>query len=168
MIWFFENIGYVSLALLIWFIYSAATVKTWKDGARYFEEKNYSKALKIFKPLAEKDDKYAQYFLGHMYAEGKGVEKDCKKAVELYQKSANQGVAMAKNNLGVMYFNGDCVERDYKKSFDLTNRAAHLGIHNAQHSLGYMYQHGKGVEKNMTKACEWYKKAGKNPPECQN
>jgi TPR repeat protein len=48
----------------------------------------------------------AQYNLGVMYANDKGVLKDAKQAVYWYQKAADQGQAKAQYNLGVMYANG--------------------------------------------------------------
>jgi TPR repeat protein len=43
----------------------------------------------------------AQYDLGFMYVNGKGVLKDDKQAVYWYQKAADQGYAEAQSILGV-------------------------------------------------------------------
>jgi hypothetical protein len=48
----------------------------------------------------------AQYNLGVMYNNGRGVPKDEAQAVVWYRKAAEQGYAAAQNNLGVMYSAG--------------------------------------------------------------
>ena len=58
------------------------------------------------KRLAEGGDKIAQYNLGVMYENGRGVPQDYKEAVKWYTKCAEQGAADAQYNLGVMYANG--------------------------------------------------------------
>uniref|UniRef100_UPI001918CA3A tetratricopeptide repeat protein n=1 Tax=Psychrobacter immobilis TaxID=498 RepID=UPI001918CA3A len=57
-------------------------------------------------------DAAAQYSLGVIYAEGKGVPKHYTKAFEWTQKSANQGHAIAQRNLGVMYAKGEGVKQN--------------------------------------------------------
>ena len=52
---------------------------------------------------AAQQDADAQYYLGNMYGQGKGVAKDVSTAVEWYRKSADQGHAQAQCNLGVVY-----------------------------------------------------------------
>ena len=60
--------------------------------------------LKITK--ADKGDASAQYKLGVMYSEGRGVVQDYFKAIEFYQKAADQGHIGALSNLGIMYARG--------------------------------------------------------------
>ena len=69
------------------------------------------------KKLADGGDKTAQYNLGWIYANGRGVTQDYKEAVTWYRKAAQQGEAMAQANLGVMYMNGTGVTQDYKEAF---------------------------------------------------
>jgi TPR repeat protein len=47
-----------------------------EDGGAAYERGNYATALRLFKPLAEQGDAAAQFFLGSMYAQGKGVPQD--------------------------------------------------------------------------------------------
>ena len=48
----------------------------------------------------------AQYNLGVMYDEGRGVRQDDAEAVRWYRQAAEQGYAAAQYNLGAMYANG--------------------------------------------------------------
>ena len=53
--------------------------------------------------MAENGNAAAQYNLGVMYHEGKGMPQDYAKAVRWFRDAANQGNAYAQHNLGVMY-----------------------------------------------------------------
>ena len=54
----------------------------------------------------------AQFHLGLMYANGKGVPKNSPRAVNLFRMAADLGYAEAQFNLGLMYANGRGVTRD--------------------------------------------------------
>ena len=62
--------------------------------------------LKEWKPLADQGHAGAQYNLGLMYANGRGVVEDDAEAVRWYRLAADQGHADAQYNLGWMYANG--------------------------------------------------------------
>ncbi len=47
-----------------------------EDGDDAYHEKAYAKAAELWQPLAEKGDADAQYSVGTLYAEGKGVEQN--------------------------------------------------------------------------------------------
>ena len=53
--------------------------------------------------VAKQGNAKAQYNLGGMYYNGKGVRKDYAQAVQWYRKAAEQGHAKAQLNLGLMY-----------------------------------------------------------------
>jgi TPR repeat protein len=73
---------------------------------------NHVNALREFRVLAEQGHASAQYSLGLMYDNGRGVTQDYKKSVKWYRKSVEQGHAEAQYNLGVMYGNGNGVRQD--------------------------------------------------------
>jgi peptidoglycan hydrolase-like protein with peptidoglycan-binding domain len=60
-------------------------------GLDAYKKKDYRTALKEFKLLADQGDADAQFFLGHMYASGKGVLQDYIKAHVWFNISAAQG-----------------------------------------------------------------------------
>ena len=66
----------------------------------------------------------AQYALGVMYANGKGVGKNEVEAAKWYRKAAEQGYALAQNNLGLMYQFGKGVEKDEIKAIQWFKKAA--------------------------------------------
>lgn len=73
-----------------------------KDGQAAHAAGNYAKASTILKPLADKGDACAQYQLGEMYMQGKGVPEDKAKALELFKKAAAQGDQKAKLMVGFL------------------------------------------------------------------
>jgi uncharacterized protein len=129
----------------------------------------------------------AQYRLGVMYYDGKGVEKDHTKAFEWFLESGVQGNPNAQNRLGIMYLdqknyekasewftrsaeqgNSDAwtnlgvmyeYEKNYTKALELYTRSAEQGDSGAKYHLGMMYYKGNGVKKDYKIASEWFTKS---------
>ena len=77
--------------------------------------------------LAEQGNASAQFNLGNMYNDGKGVTQDYKQAEKWYRKAAEQGLAPAQGNLGFMYGMGQGVVQDNKSAHMWFNIAAKNG-----------------------------------------
>ena len=69
----------------------------------------------------------AQYILGNMFVNGRGVAKDDAEAVRLYRLAAAQGHAGAQFNMGVMFANGRGVAKDDAEAVRLYLLAAAQG-----------------------------------------
>ena len=121
-----------------------------------FSKQNYTEAFKYCKKSAEQGHEEAQFNLGVMYEDGRGVKQDYFKAFEWYQKAAEKGYADAQFNLGFMYANGQGVKQDYFKAVEWYQKAAEQGDASAQYNLGIMYKNGLGVKQNYTKAKEYF------------
>ena len=115
-----------------------------------------SLAARLFRPLAEQGDALAQFGLGLMYRDGKGVPQDTQEAVKWYRKAAEQGFAQAQHNLGWMYSNGQGVPQDAQESVKWYRKAAEQGDAQAQFNLGLMYSNGQGVPQDFIRAHVWY------------
>jgi TPR repeat protein len=113
-------------------------------------------ALELFRPLAENGDRQAQYWLGHMYNIGLGVEKDPTKAIGWIQKAAEQGFVPAEFRLGQMYRDGVGTLQDFGQALKWFKRAASSGDPIAERSVGELYERGWGVSKNLVSAYAWY------------
>ncbi len=124
----------------------------------YYIDHNYEEAIKWYEKAAEKNNTDAQYYIGKMYYEGKGVPADYGKAFEWCEKSAMWRNPNALFLLGEMYFNGKGVNQDYQKAFESYEKAAKLDNIDAQVELGEMYFGGKGIKQDYKKAFEWCKK----------
>lgn len=84
----------------------------------------------------------AQYYLGMMYDDGKGIKRDSALAAEWYLKAAAQGIAAAQSNLGAMYETGDGVQMDYAQAKKWYMLAAEQGDEEAQRRLDVLEQEG--------------------------
>ena len=131
----------------------------YNQGVAYYNQKNYTEAVKYFSQAAEQGHASAQNDLGVCYDAGYGVPEDDSKAVEWYRKAAEQGYAEAQNSLGLCYYNGDGVTKDYTKAVEWFRKAAEQGNARAQYNLGLCYRNGYGVPKDDSKAVEWDRKA---------
>ncbi|MFI9650942.1 tetratricopeptide repeat protein [Guyparkeria halopsychrophila] len=110
-------------------------------------------------PKAEKGDIFAQYVLGHMYSNGKMVEKDYEQGLRWYRAAAEAGFAPSQLAVGTMYFEGQGVERDRAEAIDWFTRAAEEGYARAQSNLAALYLGEKGIEPSYEKALHWYGEA---------
>ncbi len=122
------------MILMIALIMSLAT-PAWAgfdEGVAAYERGDYETALREFRPLAEQGDADAQYNLGLMYDEGRGVPEDDAEAVKWYRKAAEQGDAEAQFNLGFMYGQGHGVAQDYVQAHMWSNLAAAQGDETAR------------------------------------
>ena len=114
------------------------------------------------KPLAEDGNELAQFELGHMYENGRGVTQDYAEAMKWYRLAADQGYAKAQNNLGYMYRRGEGVSQDNAEAVKWYRLAAEQGNVSAQNNLGVMYENGLGVLQDNVMAHMWYNIASAN------
>lgn len=116
------------------------------------EQENYYSAFPLYKQLAEQGIAEAQFNLGNMYNNSKGVAQDYKQAIYWYTKAAGQGIADAQFNLGYVYYNGKGVDQDYKQAIYWYTKAAEQGDAQAQMMLGLNYLLGEIVRLDKSKA----------------
>ena len=126
-----------------------------QKGWDAYESGDYATALREWTPFAEQGDASAQYNLGQMYRNGRGVSQDHMTAVKWYRLSAEQGHAAAQYNLGVAYDKGYGVPEDDKTAVKWYRLSAEQGDASAQGNLGTMYAFGEGVLKDYLYAHMW-------------
>ena len=148
------------------------SVEDFQDGEDAYYRGDYTTALKKLRLLAEQGHARAQYRLGVMYADGRGVPQDDIEAVKWFRKAlkklrllAEQGDAGAQFSLGGMYYNGWGVQKDeaeavkwFRKALKKLRLLAEQGDAGAQFSLGGMYYNGWGVQKDEAEAVKWFRK----------
>ncbi len=111
----------------------------------------------------------AQYWLGGMYQEGKGVAQDYQQAMRWFTKAAESGDVKAQFKLGIMYDSGEGVVQDHRQSVRWFKKAAEAGDVDAQYNLGVIYANGKGVPQDYRSAMYWHTKAAEaGDAEAQN
>ncbi len=129
------------------------------DAKRLYDNKEYQAALPKFKQAADLGHTESNYWLGVMYANGRGVEKNEVEAVRYYRIAAEKGDKGAQNNLGVCYRNGRGVAKNEVEAVKWYRLAANQGNIHAQFNLGLCYEFGRGVTKDINEAKAWYQKA---------
>ncbi len=114
-----------------------------------------------YRALAFQGDGTAQFKLGAMYDEGKGVEKNSHEAMRWYLLAAAQGSAGAAYNLGRLYDDGSGIPQNYKLARRWYKSAAERGSTKAAVNLGHMDTSGDGGPRDYKKAIEWFLFAAK-------
>lgn len=122
------------------------------DAKHAYSTSDFSKAAKLFRPLAEQGNVYAQHSLGMMYADGHGVSQDDTESVKWYRKAAIKGHAPAQNNLGLMYSQGRGAAQNYTEALKWYKEAIKKSYAPAQNNLAMMYYLGQGVPQNYLEA----------------
>lgn len=82
----------------------------------------FKRAIETLKPLADKGDANAQFNLGAIYANGRGVPADPKEAVRLYRLAVAKGHLGAMNNLAFMLKTGSGTEKNEREALGLYER----------------------------------------------
>ncbi len=126
-----------------------------QEGYDAYLEKDYKTALRELRPLAEQGNAEAQFYMGNMYNNGRGVSQDYKQAAKWYTLSAEQGDDHAQFNLAMLYYNGEGVPQDYKQAVKWYTLSAEQGDAEAQTNLGVMYALGQGVPQDYLRAHMW-------------
>jgi len=84
-----------------------------EDGSTAYDRGDFATALRLFHLLADQGNALAQFNLGFMYSNGRGVTQNDAEAVKWYRLAADQNDALAQSNLGDMYSYGRGVPKDY-------------------------------------------------------
>jgi uncharacterized protein len=154
-----QYLGKRDVVLGLGMLLSIAT-PAWADvaaGTEAFKNKDYQKAFREWNAAAEAGNAEAQFDLGVLYAQGRGVQRDVAKAVSWYRKAADQGNAEAQFALGQLYSRGWGVPRDEIDAlrwFQMANDPNSVGS-----ATDWELIEGYGVERDSQQAASWYQKA---------
>ena len=128
-------------------------------GVLAVQNKDAASAQKYLEPLAQKGNPIAQFQLGVMHADGRGVSQDPVMAVKFLRAAAEQGYAPAQSSMGIMSAFGKGIKQNDQAATEWFKKAALQGYGSAQVSLGLSYEDGLGIVKNLGEAVKWYRKA---------
>jgi TPR repeat protein len=124
-----------AIALALTLILAAPALAGFDDGMAAYKAGDYATALKALQGAAEGGHARAQYALGNMHNEGKGVAPDQALAAEWWHKAATQNHAQAQFALGVLYSSGKGVDKDNVAAHMWFSLAAAQGKKNAKRLL---------------------------------
>ncbi len=100
---------------------------------------------------AEQGSAEAQFEIGAMHENGRGVTADRDQAMQWYQKAADQHYDRAVNAIARM--------QDNKRRLEMTQSQAEAGDIEAQYKLGAMYLTGTGTGSDLKLAEQWLGRA---------
>jgi hypothetical protein len=91
------------------------------------------RAAERYRQAADKGLPEAEYRLGLLTEQGRGVSRDDAAAAKLYTAAANQGYAEAQEHLGLLYTRGKGVPMDNKQAYFWFTLATKQGLKSAEH-----------------------------------
>ena len=144
--------GFLGVALAV-MLTATASAADLQKGIDAYNAGDYATAFAEFNSLAEAGDAEAQFILGGMYTEGRGVPQDYEEAVKWTRLAAEAGHRSAQINLGLMYRYGKGVAQNYAEAVKWFRPAAEAGDANAQYNLGNTYW--KGAPHDLRSAYMW-------------
>ncbi|MDE2680034.1 MAG: LysM peptidoglycan-binding domain-containing protein [Verrucomicrobiota bacterium] len=114
----------------------------------------------------------AQFNLGMLYEQGKGVNKDHPRAAKWHLLAAKSGLADAQFALGYLLEKGTASGTvldtpDPVGAMHWYSRAANQGFGPAQQNLAQLHMRGQGTTRDLTLAYKWFALAGRNAKEYQ-
>jgi hypothetical protein len=142
-----------------------------KKAKKAYKKGNYDTAIKFFRKSSEDGNVVADWFLGHIYREGRGVPRDDATAFSYYSRVADtyDPDERDQNRLRIMvdaqlrvadYYRVGIADAGIKANYKVAARsylriASTYGHPGAQYSLGLMNIGGQGVKKNPQQGLKW-------------
>ncbi|QCE34545.1 sel1 repeat family protein [Acetobacteraceae bacterium] len=128
---------------------------------------------KTYRAAAKKGDVIAQYELGKLYFQGKGVHQNVRMSATWWKKAADKNYLPAVIALGKLYAHDhkDVLEEDNlpgpkvgmksnsKMAFKFYQNAADLGDAEGENLVAVAFSEGRGTRKDMKEAVKYWKKA---------
>ena len=100
------------------------------------ERTSHEEAVQWLKLAAAQNDAESQYWLGALYATGKGVKQNTSEMLNCYRKAAQNGYAPAQVVIGYMLETGSGVPKNDVEAVQWYQKAAEQGDMNALYNLG--------------------------------
>ena len=142
-----------------------------KTARKAYNSGNYSRALKYFQRSSDDGSLVADWYLGHMYRTGRGVEQDDGRAFSYYSRVAEQFdpdeesssrrriMIDAQLRLADYYRTGIVargIEHDHARAYAMYLRFGTAYGHPAAfYGLGAMNINGQGVKRNPRQGLKW-------------
>ena len=153
----------VITTILAWSL-STAYAAPIDQARRTYLAGDYDEAMRLMTPLAAQDEPEAQFLLGLMYLNGRGVAPDPAEGLRLHRLVAEKGYAQAQYSVGLIYARGRGVPRDDDEAAKWFRLAAEQGDALAQFDLGIMHTNGRGVPADDVQAYLWIALAVQGSP----
>jgi len=148
-----------TLGIILGMAISAAMAGALEEGQGYYANKDYRRAWRVLKPMAENGNAQAQLLVADMYRQGLGVTPTDEEAIRWYRKAAENGVPEGQHAVAGAYFEGKTLPHSLEQAIAWWSRAASAGLAAAQYNLGLVYARGLGAGRDERSAREWFEQA---------
>jgi uncharacterized protein len=147
-----------------------------KKGRNAYRDGDYARAYKYFRRASEEGDIVADWYLGHMYRLGRGVERSDAKAFSYYGRVADSYNAdeQSQKKLRIMvdglvrvadyYRLGGAeagIPQDFARAIRIYKLASTHGHPAAEYGLGIMRLRGQGMKAKPEQGLTWLSKAAR-------
>ncbi|MCH7707009.1 MAG: sel1 repeat family protein, partial [Myxococcales bacterium] len=146
----------LALSLFLALLLGAPAWADFEAGKQAALQGDYATAYQEWLPLAEGDDAEAQFLLGLMHREGRGVAQDLAQSVSWLRRAADLGHREAQFYLARAYRERLGVAEDDAEAARLFRAAAEQDHAEAAFTLGLLHRRGQGVAKDDLAAARWY------------
>lgn len=153
--------GKVGIAA-VFVVVSCTTIVIWRAPRAKAKSPEQDNDIAKIRALAEQGDVRAEYKLGKIYGNGRGVARDYAAAFRWCHAAAEKGDSEAEYAVGYSYDTGTGVKQDIPEAIRWYQKAADQNDRRAQHTIAGMYYDGRGMERDWTKAAVWYRRAAEN------
>jgi len=160
----------VSIPCILWVLAFAQAgaiaedSKSLTDAVDALNQKNFSLALSLLRPLAESGNPEAELQVGYLYYWGHGVNRDGQEAERLFKLAADQGNAQGQYELARLYQSRGM----YQEAMNLYKLSADQDYAPSMFGIGVLYEAGMGVPKNPAEGLKWIKvSADKGAPDAE-
>lgn len=111
------------------------------EAWRRYRTGHHAEALASVRPLAERGDAAAAFYLGSMYSDGMAVPRSVLRAADWYRKAAELGYEPAQFTLGFLYYVGagvgaDSIAADPEQAAYWLEKSARAGNWTAGYFIG--------------------------------
>ena len=151
-----SRITFVLATMLSFMVFMPVVAQDLQKGMDAANSGNYATAFKELHPLAEQGLAEAQFILGGMYLNGRGVPQDYDEAVKWFRLATKQWAADTQWIFSHKQHDGDGALKKNADTLKWYRLAAEQGNAIAQADLGEMYATSKGVPQDNVMAHMWY------------
>jgi len=137
---------------------AAPALADFAAGKAAYDKGDYAAAAKEWEQEGNAGNAAAQYNLGMLYVDGKGVPQDYNEAAVWFRRAADQGYTKAQHNLGAMLGSGQGVKRDYEQAYvwmSLCAAAGDAGCESQRDQLAEKLSKSK-LARAQRRAREWH------------
>jgi TPR repeat protein len=84
----------LTVSMVVLAMARAAVAGPFEDGVAAYQRRDYQTTYRLWRPLAEKGEAWAQIYLGYMYEHGQGAPESLSEALYWYGKASERGLGV--------------------------------------------------------------------------